>query len=63
MSNKNEEFKSASLCVAALLFGFTIAMVLKNREGTAQKNEPAVQEYKMHDLIYPVTDYDIERIV
>jgi hypothetical protein len=66
MLNKNEELKTALLCVVALLVGVLCVLLAgcdKVIEGDTQLESiiPA-SKYEMHDLTYPASEYDIEKI-
>ena len=65
-SNRKERFKSArvfEICFFLSLVGFTLMMAIKNAGTRVQgSNILPIQEYKMHDLTYPVTDYDLEGV-
>ena len=66
MLNREEELKTALLCVVALLAGVLFVLLAgcdKVIEGDAQLESiiPA-SKYEMHDLTYPVSEYDVEKI-
>jgi len=66
MLNRNEELKTATLCVFALLVGLLCVLLMgcdKVIEGDAQlESIIPTSKYEMHDLTYPVSEYDVEKI-
>jgi hypothetical protein len=65
-SDKKERFKLArvfEICFFLSLVGFTLIMAIRDEDTRVQgSNVPPPQKYKMHDLIYPVTDYELEDV-
>jgi hypothetical protein len=66
MLNKNEELKTALLCVVALLAGLLCVALTgcdKFIEGEPKFDLVIPQsEYEMHDLTYPASEYDINKV-
>ena len=66
MLNRNEELKTALLCVVALLAGLLCVVLTgcdKFIEGEPKFDLVIPQsEYEMHDLTYPASEYDIDKI-
>ena len=66
MLSKNEEMKAALLCVVALLVGL-LCVVLTGCDRLID-GEPHFDvvipqsEYEMHDLTYPASEYDLDKI-
>ena len=66
MLNRDEELKTALLCVVVLLVGL-LCVVLTGCDRLAE-TQPHYDfiipqsEYEMHDLTYPTNEYDIEKI-
>ena len=66
MLNKDEELKTALLCVVALLAGL-LCVVLVGCDRLAE-SEPHFDvvipqsKYEMHDLTYPAAEYDLDKI-
>jgi hypothetical protein len=66
MLSKNEEMTAALLCTVALLLGL-LAVVLtgcdKFIDGEPKFDLVIPQsEYEMHDLTYPASEYDINKV-
>jgi hypothetical protein len=66
MLNKNEELKTALVCVVVLLIGVLIVVLTgcdKIIDGEPQFDLVIPQsEYEMHDLTYPASEYDINKV-
>jgi|TARA_R110002020_G_scaffold83188_1_gene206088 hypothetical protein len=66
MSNKNIEFKSLALCLVALVLGVFAAQLLDTKTEVKfqqiDKVSVPVEEYHMHDLIHPTTNYDLDKV-
>ena len=66
MLNRNDELKTALLCVVALLAGLLCVVLTgcdKFIEGEPKFDLVIPQsEYEMHDLTYPASEYDIDKI-
>ena len=66
MLNREEELKTALLCVVALLAGVLCVLLVgcnKVIEGDVQlESIIPTSKYEMHDLTYPVSEYDVEKI-
>ena len=66
MLSRNEEMKAALLCVVALLVGLLCVVLTgcdKLIDGEPHFDVVIPQsKYEMHDLTYPVNEYDIENI-
>ena len=66
MLNRNEELKTALLCVVALLVGLLVVVLTgcdKLIDGEPHFDIVIPQsEYEMHDLTYPSNEYDIDNI-
>ena len=66
MLNKNEELKTALVCVVALLLGVLIVVLTgcdKIIDGEPHFDLVIPQsEYEMHDLTYPSNEYDINKV-
>ena len=66
MLNRDEELKTALLCVVAMLVGL-LCVVLSgcDRLAETQPHYDLVipeSEYEMHDLTHPITEYDIKNV-
>ena len=68
MLNKNEELKTALLCAVALLLGLLVAVLTGCDRLIESQHEPRydfiipISEYEMHDLTYPLNEYNIENV-
>ena len=66
MLNRNEELKTALLCVVALLAGLLCVALTgcdKFIEGEPKFDLVIPQsEYEMHDLTYPANEYDVNKV-
>jgi len=66
MLNRNDELKTALLCVVALLAGLLCVVLTgcdKFIDGEPKFDLVIPQsEYEMHDLTYPASEYDIDKI-
>ena len=66
MLNKNEELKTALFCVVALLVGLLCVVLTgcdKFIDGEPKFDLVIPQsEYEMHDLTFPVTEYDANKV-
>jgi len=66
MLNKNEDLKTALFCIVALLLGL-LAIVLTGCEKLVEQ-EPFYElttphsQYEMHDLTYPLNEYDASKV-
>ena len=66
MLNKNEELKTASLCTVALLLGVLIVVLtgcdkIITKDAQLETIIPT-SKYKMHDLTYPASEYDLNKV-
>ncbi len=66
MLNKNEELKMALLCTVALLLGILI-VVLTGCDKIIEKDVQLetiipTSKYEMHDLTYPASEYDMNKV-
>tara|TARA_R100000963_G_C4600911_1_gene74644 strand:+ start:192 stop:386 length:195 start_codon:yes stop_codon:yes gene_type:complete len=63
MSSKKQEFQSVALCVFAAVIGFTLVMAMESyKNETPEIKIVPVEEYNMHDLIHPTTQYDLDKV-
>ena len=66
MLNRNEELKTALLCVVALLAGLLCVVLTgcdKFIDGEPKFDLVIPQsEYEMHDLTYPASEYDMNKV-
>ena len=66
MLNKNEELKTALLCAVALLLGLLVVVLTGCNKPTETLKQADVvmpeSKYEMHDLTYPLNEYDTKSI-